>query len=164
MKKTFRIASLLTIMVSTLLLTSCDPLKPVINKAYGLTVKVEQYVADVETTELVAKVDTLKPPLNILIQAINYIEGQTSKKDVKTSLGKISDVLETVVLVTDEVTDENVEAQKQIILNKIAEVKVTIEEVAKNLNINISTPRVARVTLDMLATDAAELEEMIKKD
>lgn len=161
--KTKYIMTPMIMMAFAVFLAGCtSSLKPIFNKTYSLTLKVEAYVANADVETFVNTIDNLKPPINILIQSVDYIGNNTNKEDVQESLAKISNILKTVLLVAEEVNVENVEQKKEELLVEITNVKDSMEETALKLNIKVDRPRVGKVTLAMLEQDIRDLEEMLK--
>ena len=159
------------LLASVLLVSGCQKLEPVVNGAYGLVVKVENYVTEVDSATLVNTVDSLKTPLTIAQNATVYIASKVSNEDVKENLVKVADTLGTVLLLAENVNLDNVDAVKVEILAKIADVKDQVEGVADSLGIvlaepksfiDLSEPRGVVDYLEALNIDANDLDKLIK--
>ena len=158
--------------LSVLFMSGCEKtLDPVVNGAYGVIVKVENYITNVDSVTLVSTVDSLKKPLSIAQNASSWIASKVSSQDVKSNLEKVANTIGSVLLLAEEVNIDNVDSIKTEILTKITDIKTQVIGVADSLNIvlvtpksfiDLSEPRGVVDYLEGLNIDANDLDKLIK--
>jgi hypothetical protein len=161
MRKIKNILLCLVAGVTLFTLTGCSQLEAVVNKTYSLTVKVEKYVAEVDTSKLIQTIENLKIPVSILKSSVEYINGNIKDPEISANMIKVSETLGSILTFSEVITEENADAQKEMLLSKIQDVRTQIENVASSMGIELVVPKTGDVTFDEIIFDSENLEALI---
>jgi len=156
----------LMILVMAMFMTGCavkQVLKPVVQKAYDLTMKIEAVVVQTDATNLVETLKMVETPLDITKQAFEYVGSKVTDEKIKANVEKTVTSITIVLETINSVSPENVDNVKIIVLDTIETVKSSLEEVAKFIGIDLNTVLTASADPIKDMQDAmSELEKEIK--
>lgn len=134
----------------------------VVAKTYSIVCNIENYVTNIDSTNLVVKAQGLNVPLGVLSDAMTFISNSVNDVKVKEYLTKANSYVQTINVLVNTVRPEDADKFKREVLGYVSDVKDTLEKAADVLGVSLVT-RNFNGDIELIKDEASALLNLMRK-
>lgn len=134
------------ILMLGILLSGCnakDIVKSLVEKAYKVTVNVENVVIKTSTEEFIITVKLLDTPLRLLKTTLGYVETKIKDQKVKDAIAKGIKAIDKIIVAVSSITPEKVNEVKVTVMSSLEDVKLALKFIGEYVGAQFPTVSIA---------------------